>query len=299
MRARLIRTLAELRQLDVAAVPPRPEPQRVLMCTPEHFDVVDVKNPYMQGNIGRIDRVKAAAQWRALAAVFTGLDHEVVTLDGAPGLEDMVFAANQTLPGVDAAGRPYAVMSRMRHAARRLEVPYFRDFFAERGYAILELSEDVSWFEGQGDAIWHPGKQLLWGGHGHRSSDRAYAEIAQLLDLPVILLELLQDDFYHLDTCFCALSADAALVHPAAFDRESLALIHAMFARVIEVDAREAAECFACNALCLDGRSVVMQRGAGRTVAALRAAGFTPVEVETGEFLKSGGSVFCLKLMIH
>ena len=30
-----------------------------------------------------------------------------------------------------------------------------------------------------------------------------------------------------------------------------------------------------------------------------RRAGFTPIEVDTSEFMKSGGSVFCLKVMIY
>jgi len=42
---------------------------------------------------------------------------------------------------------------------------------------------------------------------------------------------------------------------------------------------------------------VLLQRGCERTSAALRAAGFTVRELETSEFLKSGGSVFCMKLL--
>jgi N-dimethylarginine dimethylaminohydrolase len=29
----------------------------------------------------------------------------------------------------------------------------------------------------------------------------------------------------------------------------------------------------------------------------LREAGFTPLELDTSEFIKAGGSVFCMKLM--
>ncbi|MBM4062521.1 MAG: amidinotransferase [Planctomycetes bacterium] len=299
MRPFVIQSRAELAGLDLAALPARAEPQRVLMCTPEHFDVVDVKNPHMAGHIGHIDRPRAAAQWRELAATFRRLGHEVATIAGQPGLEDMVFAANQVLPGIGGDGRPYVVPSHMRHERRRGEVPHYRAWFAAQGYAIRELSADAGFFEGQGDAIWHPGRQLLWGGHGPRTSPRAYDELAALLRVPVIELRLVQPGYYHLDTCFCALSPAAALVYPAAFDGESLAMLRAVFPLVIEVPEGEASHGFACNALCLDGRTVVLQRGAVRTVAALRAAGFEVAEVETGEFLKSGGSVFCLKVMVY
>lgn len=299
MHPRLIRSVAELATLDVEALDCRPEPQRILMCTPEHFCVVDVKNPYMAGNIGRVDRELAMAQWRELGRVFASLGHEVLTIAGEPGLEDMVFAANQTLPGMGRDEIPYVLLSRMRHPSRRREVTHFRAWFEHRGYRIRELSADAGCFEGQGDAIWHPGRQLLWGGHGHRTSLRAYAEIAAQLAVPVLALELQHEGFYHLDTCFCVLARDAVLVHPGAFDQDGLELIAAMFPRVIEVGETEAARYFACNALCLDGRSVVLQRGARETVAALRDHGFEPIEVETGEFMKSGGSVFCLKVMVY
>jgi N-dimethylarginine dimethylaminohydrolase len=299
VRGRLIRNVAELARLDLEALPRRAEPSRVLMCTPEHFDVVDVKNPFMEGNAGRVDKMRARAEWEALRRTYEVAGHEVLTIRGARDLEDMVFAANQVLPGLGAGGRPYALLSRMRHPSRRREVPVYRDWFERRGYDIFELSEDAGCFEGQGDAIWHPGKQLLWGGYGPRTTLSAYEQISEKLSVPVIALSLTHPNFYHLDTCFCVLASDAALYCPDAFDAEGRALLARMFPRLIEVSEGEAARRLACNAHALDGRTVVIQRGAAETVARLQAEGFRTIEVETGEFLKSGGSVFCLKAMIY
>ena len=298
-QARVIRTAADLATLDVAALADRVEPQRVLMCTPDSFDVVDVKNAFMEGNVGTVDRAEAVAEWEALRRAFEAAGHEVVTIEGAPGLEDMVFSANQALPGMGEDGTPYVVLSHMLYPSRQREVPYFRDWFAMRGYRILELPASVELFEGQGDALWHPGKALLWGGYGHRTTLGAYEALSELLEVPVIALELVHTDFYHLDTAFCALAPDAVMIYPEAFTPEGRDLIAGVFDRVVEVDAREASERFACNGTALDSRTVLIQRGADTTVAKLRAAGFEPVEVETGEFLKSGGSVFCMKMMIY
>jgi N-dimethylarginine dimethylaminohydrolase len=296
---RLIQTVADLAALDVGTLAERAEPQRVLMCTPEHFDVIDVKNAFMEGNIGAVDRKRARAQWEALRQAFTDAGHHVLTIDGAPGLEDMVFAANQVLPGVDPDGSPYVVLSHMRHPSRRKEVPFYRDFFANHGYRILELPPQVELFEGQGDAIWHPGKQLLWGGYGHRTSLSAYAELSELLDVPVVALSLIHPSFYHLDTAFCVLGPDAVLIYPGAFTEAQQDLIRRLFPRVIETSEHEASEFFACNAHALDGKTVILQKGAAQTVAKLRAAGFEVIEVETSEFMKSGGSVFCMKMMMY
>jgi N-dimethylarginine dimethylaminohydrolase len=87
------------------------------------------------------------------------------------------------------------------------------------------------------------------------------------------------------------------LIHPGAFDDDGLALIHDLFERVIEAPEDEARELFACNAHCPDEEHVLIQRGCDTTTRLLRDAGFAPVELETSEFLKAGGSVFCMKLM--
>ena len=298
--ARVICTSAELATLLEGGPPVRrPEPQRVLMCTPDFFDVVDVKNAFMEGNIGSVDRVKARAQWEALGCTFEAAGHEVLAIPGVQGCEDMVFTANQVLPGMGDDGRPYVVLSRMRHPSRRNEIPFFRDWFEANGYRILEVPESVPYFEGQGDAIWHPGKRMLWGGYGQRTSVVAYEAISAMLDSPVVALELVHPSFYHLDTAFCALSSDAVLVFPGAFSTEGMGLIRRGFERVIEVSEHEATKGFACNAHALDGRTVIIQRGSPDAVARLTGAGFEVVEVETGEFIKSGGSVFCMKMMIY
>lgn len=299
-KARVIRTTAEMATLLDGGLPAVGiEPQRVLMCTPDYFDVIDVKNAFMEGRVGSVDRLRARAQWEALGCAFESAGHEVVAIPGAEGCEDMVFTANQALPGMGDDGRPYVVLSRMRHPSRRREVPYFRDWYESHGYRILELPASVPYFEGQGDAIWHPGRRLLWGGFGQRSSLEAYATISELLDVPVVALELVHPSFYHLDTAFCALSEDAVLVYPKAFAPAGMSLIRRGFARVIEVSERDAVEGFACNAHSLDGRTVILQKGSPSTVAALSGSGFDVVEVDTSEFIKSGGSVFCMKMMIY
>src|SRR5207302_9505176 len=46
------------------------------------------------------------------------------------------------------------------------------------------------------------------------------------------------------------------------------------------------------------GRTVVLNAGCARLAADLRARGYTPVEVELDEFIKSGGSAKCLTLRL-
>ncbi|BBM70126.1 dimethylarginine dimethylaminohydrolase family protein [Rhodothermus marinus] len=289
---------AEQIDFTIETTPPMPLPRRVLMVSSDHFDVEYVINPHMEGHVGQVDRALARRQWEALRDTYRTLGFEVHVLDGVPGLPDMVFCANQTLPFLRGDGERGVVLSRMHAPQRRDEVPHIARFFEQQGYALVSIPDEVPGsFEGMGDALWHPGHALLWGGYGFRTDQAVYEWLARELGVRVVALHLTDPDFYHLDTCLSLLDAGTALYVPAAFDEAGRALLHRLIPNLIEVPEREARELLACNAHCPDGRHVLIQQGCTETVARLRAAGFEPIELDTGEFLKSGGSVFCMKLM--
>lgn len=280
--------------------PVLPRPNRVVLTTPTHFDVEYVINPHMSENVGSVNKEVAFQQWKALRAAYTALDVSPIVVNGQRGLPDMVFCANQTLPfSLPEQDRRGVVLSRMHADERKDEVPYFADFFEGQGYEILKLPDDLDTdFEGMGDAIWHPGRTLLWGGYGFRTGPEAYEALSDLLEIPVIILALTDPDYYHLDTCFCPLDPEHVIIAPAAFDEEGLALIERGFDTVIEAPDEEARHQFACNAHCPDGKHVLIQEGCEGTIDRLRTEGFLPIELDTSEFLKAGGSVFCMKQMI-
>jgi N-dimethylarginine dimethylaminohydrolase len=57
-------------------------------------------------------------------------------------------------------------------------------------------------FEGAGDALIDRGGGWLWAGYGFRSELDAPPLLAQILGVDVLSLRLIDDRFYHLDTCF-------------------------------------------------------------------------------------------------
>ncbi len=277
-----------------------PVPRRVLLTTPTYFDVEYVINPHMANHVGTVNQDAARRQWDALREAYASLGFQPEILDGVDGLPDMVFCANQTLPFYQPAdGPPGAMLSRMHAPERQAEVPHFARFFEQFGYDVRRLPDSLDTdFEGMGDAIWHPEHHLLWGGYGFRTGLPAYEALSDMLDAPVITLRLDDPNFYHLDTCFSVLDARSVLIHPDVFDEAGRALIGCFFDTVIEAPDDEARRLFACNAHCPDGEHVLIQEGCTITNERLRRAGFTPVELDTSEFLKSGGSVFCMKLML-
>ncbi len=282
----------------LSALPAIPRPGRVLLTTPEHFEVAYVINPHMAGNIGDVDTGKARQQWEALRETYERIGMEVATLPGASGLPDMVFCANQTLPYITPGGERGAILSRMHAPERKAEVDHYAAFFQAQGYETHGLDPDLPGdFEGMGDAIWHPGRYLLWGGYGYRTDRAVYERLSSKMGFPVVPLALTDPEFYHLDTCFCPLDEDTVLIYPGAFEEEGLAEIRERFARVLEAPEDESRELFACNAHCPDGTHVIIQQGCTVTNGLVREAGYEVIEVDTSEYLKSGGSVFCMKVM--
>lgn len=270
-------------------------PDHVLMCPPDYFDVVDVKNPFMKHSQGKVNKEAAQKQWLELQAAFMKVGLTVKEILPSPHLEDMVFCANQTFVGLTESGEKLCVLGQMRFESRNREVPAFARWFQALGYRVVSLGDPGLKFEGGGDAVWHPGKRLIWGGVGPRTDAAAYVFLSNHFGARIEILELATEKFYHLDTCFAILNADTVLVHPEAFTKKSLAKIERGFKRVIAVETSEAEEAMACNAAAFFGNRVVIDAQAQKTANALKSFDFEVVMVDTSEFKKSGGSVFCLK----
>lgn len=297
MSSSIYKNVESLKGFSLKSCGPMPEPGNVLMCAPGHFGFVEGRNSLIQG--GTVNEALARRQWDAVKTAFEAAGRRVLAIESVAGLENMAFCANQTLVGLTPTMEHVCLLSQMRHPSRRREVPVFESWFKQRGYRIARLKDPTLLFEGAGDAIWHPGKRLLWGGHGFRSQPQAYEDVSRIFKAPVILLKLVNEKFYHLDTCFCPLTSESVLIYPSAFDAESLELILKIFPVVLTASETEASRSMACNAAVIDGKTAIVQRGTSAVARHMAGMGLRVVEVDTSEFIKLGGSVYCLKLFFY
>ncbi|HEY9910229.1 MAG TPA: TIGR00300 family protein [Thermosynechococcaceae cyanobacterium] len=262
---------------------------RFLMCAPDHYDVDYVINPWMEGNIHKSSRDRAVEQWHKLFHVLK--DHALVDLVKPQiGVPDMVFTANAGL----VLGQN-VVLSRFFHKERQGEEPFFRQWFEEQGCTVYELPKDLP-FEGAGDALFDREGRWLWAGYGFRSELDSHPLIAKWLDVEVVSLRLMDERFYHLDTCFCPLTDGYLLYYPPAFDSYSNRVIEMRVPEskriaIVESDAVN----FACNAVNID-RNVVVNKASDELKQRLGSAGFQVIETPLTEFLKAGGAAKCLTL---
>ena len=272
--------------------------KRVLLCPPAYFDVVDQKNLYMAAK-QPVDREKAQRQWQALYSALDQAGCQVETIPPAPGFEDMVFAANQVFIGFHQGVGKFIVPSRMVHASRQREVPLYVDWFRERGFKIIEVDLGADHLEGHGDLLWHPDWSRVYAGYGFRSTQggvEKFREALSKMGIPVVPMHLVDPFCYHLDTCFCPLNNDAVLIYPGAYAPESLAVLRTFWKRVYELTADEAHE-FMGNGIVANGRYLTPHL-TPHLEAILREENLSPVIVDTSEFEKSGGSLFCMKAFL-
>jgi N-dimethylarginine dimethylaminohydrolase len=113
---------------------------------------------------------------------------------------------------------------------------------------------------------------------------------------------LINPAFYHLDTCIVPLNSTTVLYTPSAFSKESQAKIKQLFSTCIEVPAQEASHGFALNMHVIakgEQRWALLQEGNTATENILQQLNITVIPVDTSEYIKSGGSVFCLKMMYY
>jgi N-dimethylarginine dimethylaminohydrolase len=279
--------------------PPTPEPlpspasaapaqTRLLMCEPTAYGLKYEINPWMRLE-DQPDVALAVCQWRELYRVLTeevGAHVEIVPQ--AADCPDMVFTANAGL----VRGR-FVLLSNFRHPQRQIEAPHFRAWFEANGYKVQQTSVGCK-FEGEGDALF--AGEMLLAGYLKRSDICAHRWLSDTLGVPVLSLELIDDRWYHLDTCLFALSSDTVVFYPGAFDPYARVVVRNNF-DTIEVNPEEALR-FACNSVVL-GSHVVMPSGCPLLRRDLEMRGYTVHSVDMSEFLKAGGACKCLTLFLH
>jgi N-dimethylarginine dimethylaminohydrolase len=272
--------------------------KQVLLCRPDFFNVVDRKNPYMLDGVS-IDLEKASRQWQALRSALEEAGCQVEIIPPAPGLEDMVFAANQVFVGFQKEIGKFIVPSRMVHASRQREVPFFVEWYRQRGFKVIDLDLGADHLEGHGDLLWHPDWSRIYAAYGFRSTQGGvgkFSDAMSKLGIQVLPLRLVDSYCYHLDTSLCPLNNESVLIYPGAYAPESLTALRKCWKRIHDLTADEAHR-FMGNGIVANGHYLTPYL-TPHLDAILRQEDLRPVIVETTEFEKSGGSLFCMKAFL-
>jgi N-dimethylarginine dimethylaminohydrolase len=261
----------------------------ILMCRPTFYGVNYEINPWM--HIRRQpNRPLALRQWESLRRALQEEVGATVHLCRArPHVPDMTFTANAGL--VD--GRLF-IPSRFRYAQRAGEEPHFINWFRTHGFRIVPLPDPLR-FEGAGDALF-VGRTLI-AGYYFRSDFQTHEAVGRALNVRVCSVALVNEYFYHLDTCFAPLGSDSAIYYPPAFDLYGRRLLKETVGDLLSVSDQEAYQ-FACNAVII-GKKAIIPKPCVRLSRDLRRRGYAILPLDLSEFMKAGGSAKCLTLRLE
>lgn len=258
---------------------------KFLMCEPSEFSIEYSINPWMNLE-NPIDTRKAMTQWQILVSNIIFGGGKVKTIPQNKALPDMVFSANAGI-----VHNNKVVLSNFKHEQRQGEHQEYKAWFEKNNYEVLTLKNNLK-FEGRGDCfVWN---DYLVGAYGFRSDKKAIKEVAKLLNLKPIILELQDERFYHLDTCMSVLNKQGfGLYYPNAFLKKQINKLPFNLLPVSEKDACN----FVCNNICITNK-IIMSEPSQELAEKLLDNGYNIRIINTSEFIKSGGSARCLVLEI-
>lgn len=260
---------------------------RILMCRPDYYGIQYEINPWMNIKF-KVNHSHAVNEWEHLYQTIKKIGAEVELVSPMSGWPDMVFTAN--------AGLLYEkkiILSHFKYKERQGETPYFKNWFLQAGFSLINEKSSTPYFEGAGDAL--PSGNTLFAGYGFRTERHFYEEADFLNQKQLVYCELINPYFYHLDTCFCPLNAQLAIWYPPAFSLDSQKNMQKHIT-LISVDEDEAKR-FACNAVVIE-KHVILPTGCPKISRALKEAGFEIHTCEMTEYLKAGGACKCLTLRL-
>ncbi len=267
--------------------------KQILMASPEFFDVIYEINPWMSGNIGKIDKQKAKKQWLDLKDLLEKKGIIVHVQKYIPKIEcpDMVFTANHGIVIKDTF-----IAANFLKKERKLEIPYIVPTILEKGNFNKYDQCPYPW-EGEAE-LFHYKENLYIGGYGQRATKKALIWFEKEYGIEIIKLKITNPSFYHLDTCF-TIRNNKIFLYPNAFSKKTLSQLKEKVGikNIYEVE-KDIAFSFALNCIQLDNCAII---GTENTQIIKKLSEIFKCKVvgtEMSEFIYSGGSCFCSKLWL-
>ena len=261
----------------------------VLMSSPEYFRVEYSINPWMIEGV-EINLELAKDQWGGLKSTIEKCGDEVNVIPGNTVYPDLVFTANSGI-----IKDKSVLISNFKYQERQGEEVIYENWFRKNGYDVARIPSEHK-FEGRGDAFVY-GEYLI-GSYGIRSDKEALLFIADHFQLIPKIAKLVDEKFYHLDTCFQQLPTknNDAIFYPPAFEDQSLSEFSDLF-NLIPIHEDDANQ-LACNAVVIN-ESVIFPSENIEIIETVAQLGCNIEISKVSEFMKSGGACQCLVITLQ
>jgi N-dimethylarginine dimethylaminohydrolase len=267
--------------------------QAVVMARPKYFDIVYEINPWMEGNIGRVNKEKAMEQWEKFKKILE--KHNVLVHIYEPEVEspDMVFTANHGIFLNDTF-----VATNFSKEERSLEIPAIVPFILKKTNAPNYEQCPFPW-EGEAE-LFHYKEDIYIGGYGKRATKEALDWFEEKYGLDIVRMKIADDRFYHLDTCL-SVRKGKVFLYSEAFSKEERCVEKLKekigVENVIEV-SEDIAMSFSLNCVQLEEICIVGTEDLNILTKLEDLYGCRIEGVDMSEYINSGGSCFCSKLFV-
>ncbi|MEH7769643.1 dimethylarginine dimethylaminohydrolase family protein [Bacillus sp. FSL K6-4563] len=262
--------------------------QEVLLCSPIYMEIKQIINE-TQKHFARenISQMKAITQHKQL--IQTLKDHQVrpIMLPANDRFPEQVFTRDIGFT----IGHTLFVSS-MAAPVRQGEEQLLKEWAQGNGLKTVTLTNGT--IEG-GDVL--VDQRRVFVGTSKRTNPAAIHELKKELPDHDIIPIHLPAHILHLDCVMNILSHDEILIYPEAFKKEDLHLLN-MHYHLIEISEQEQFT-LGPNVLSIGQKKVISLPINQETNAALTAHGYTVIEVDFSEIIKSGGSFRCCTLPIR
>ncbi|MBY0032531.1 MULTISPECIES: dimethylarginine dimethylaminohydrolase family protein [Bacillus] len=259
--------------------------QTVILCRPEHMAIKNIINGtqkhFKQENINIPVALKQHSEF---IDILRSHQIEVVLLPADPALPEQVFTRD-----IGFVLGETAFVSNMAASVRQGEETVFQDLLDNKKIPYTRLKKAN--IEG-GDILIADG--TVYAGLSKRTDKAAVRELQEALPEMTVVPIPLKEDFLHLDCVFNMISETEALYCKNGLRQKEIDLLSERF-EMIEVPEEEQFT-LGPNILSIGNQTIISLPQHRHTNRELRKRGYTVIETEFSEIIKSGGSFRCCTL---
>lgn len=259
--------------------------RQVILCSPDFMKIKEVINETQQHYVDEnIDTLLAKKQHHAFIEVLKAHGVQVVLLPSQAKFPEQVFTRDI---GFTLGNTVFTAL--MERKIRQGEEQVLKHWLVENNIPFLQIENGS--IEG-GDVLIDG--DTIWVGDSDRTSKEAIKELGLKLHGMNLVRIPFAEEYLHLDCVFNVLSSTEALFFPPAFhekEREQLASRYDL----IEV-SKEEQFTLGTNILSIGQKKVVSLPINTSVNKKLRDRGYTVIEVDISEIIKSGGSFRCITM---
>ncbi|WP_432355977.1 dimethylarginine dimethylaminohydrolase family protein [Sporosarcina sp. A2] len=260
--------------------------RRVVLCEPKYMAIKDIINDvqkrYKDENI---DRTKAMQQHEEFEKKLKEHQVEVIKLPSSERYPEQVFTRDIGFTLGD-----QLFVGEMASEIRNGEEAELENWLIQEDIPFCVSESRV---EG-GDVI--VDRNRVFVGISSRTSEESVRHLEQSLSNHEVIRVPFNEKYLHLDCVFNVLSPEIGLYFPEAFDNETREKLESLYT-LIEVNKEEQFS-MGTNVLSIGKNRLFSLPQNSQVNEAMRQNGFTVIEVDFSEIIKSGGSFRCCTMPV-